>query len=188
VAQLAAMDAGELLARARHRRPRLVPGAAPPAAAGAEQIMQLDAAELRELVQRLQDRQPLAAAVRSAGAAVVPRRWEKACCGAPGRQPNGGPAQCHCSRSAGLGARRRCRRGGAGARAGPPGGAASRCRLCGAGQSPGRLMAHHAPVLSSSRNQRITASFVRSGVGMASQARSKARKKDNTLASSNHRM
>ena len=56
VAQVAAMEAGELLALARHVRPRLVPGEEPPAPAVAEQIVQLDAAELRELVRRLRER------------------------------------------------------------------------------------------------------------------------------------
>jgi len=56
VAQIAALEAGELLALARHLRPRLVPGEAPPAAAVAERIVQMDAAALRELVQRLQER------------------------------------------------------------------------------------------------------------------------------------
>jgi hypothetical protein len=41
VAQIAAMEAGALLALTRHLRPRIV---------------QLDAAELRELVQRLRER------------------------------------------------------------------------------------------------------------------------------------
>jgi hypothetical protein len=56
VAQIAAMEAGELLALARHLRPRLVPDAEPPAAAVAERIVQMDAAELRELARRLQER------------------------------------------------------------------------------------------------------------------------------------
>ena len=56
VAQIAAMEAGELLALARHLRPRLVPGEEPPASAVAERIVQMDAAELRELVRRLQER------------------------------------------------------------------------------------------------------------------------------------
>ena len=56
MAQIAAMEAGELLALTRHRRPRLVPGAAPRAAAVAERIVQLDAAALLELVQRLRER------------------------------------------------------------------------------------------------------------------------------------
>jgi len=55
-AQIAALAAGELLALARHLRTRLVPGEEPPAAAVAERIVQLDAAELRELVRRLQER------------------------------------------------------------------------------------------------------------------------------------
>jgi len=56
VAQLAAMEAGELLALTRHLRPRLVPSEEPPAAAVAERLVQMSAAELRELGQRLQDR------------------------------------------------------------------------------------------------------------------------------------
>ena len=59
MAQLAALEAGELLALTRHLRPRLVPGEEPPAAAVAERIVQMRAAELRELVRRLQA--PLAA-------------------------------------------------------------------------------------------------------------------------------
>ena len=46
MAQLAALEPGELLALTRHLRPRLVPGEEPPAAAVA----------LRELVRRLQER------------------------------------------------------------------------------------------------------------------------------------
>jgi hypothetical protein len=56
VAPLAAMEAGELLALVRHLRPRLVPSEEPPAAAVVERIVQMDAAELRELGQRLQER------------------------------------------------------------------------------------------------------------------------------------
>ena len=56
VAQIAAMEAGELLALVRHLRPRLVPSEAPPAVAVAERIIQMDAAELRELGQRLRER------------------------------------------------------------------------------------------------------------------------------------
>jgi hypothetical protein len=59
VAQLAAMEAGELLALARHVRPRLVPSEAPPALAVAERIVRMSAEELRELGPRLQA--PLAA-------------------------------------------------------------------------------------------------------------------------------
>ena len=55
VAQIAAMVAGELLALARHLRPRLVPSEEPPAAAVAERIVQMDAAELQELGQRLRE-------------------------------------------------------------------------------------------------------------------------------------
>jgi hypothetical protein len=62
VAQLAALEAGELLALTRHLRPRLVPGEEPPAAAGAERIVQMGAAELRELVRRLQERLAAASA------------------------------------------------------------------------------------------------------------------------------
>jgi hypothetical protein len=40
----------------RHVRPRLVPGEEPPAAAVAERIVQMDAAELQELGQRLRAR------------------------------------------------------------------------------------------------------------------------------------
>jgi hypothetical protein len=56
VAQSAALETGELLARARHWRPRLVPGEEPPAAAVAERIVQMSAEELRELGQRLRAR------------------------------------------------------------------------------------------------------------------------------------
>ena len=62
VAPRAALEAGELLALARHLRPRLVPSAEPPAAAVAERLVQLDAAALRELRQRLQERRSPAAA------------------------------------------------------------------------------------------------------------------------------
>jgi len=61
VAQIAAMEAGELLALARHLRTRLVPGEEPPAAAVAERIVQMDAAALRDLGQRLQERRAAAA-------------------------------------------------------------------------------------------------------------------------------
>ncbi len=57
-AQLAALEAGA----------RLVPGAEPPAAAGAERIVRLDAAELRELGQRLQERRAAEACNGGAGA------------------------------------------------------------------------------------------------------------------------
>ena len=50
------MEAGALLALVRHLRPRLVPGAEPPAAAVAERIVQMDAAARRELGRRLQER------------------------------------------------------------------------------------------------------------------------------------
>ncbi len=55
-AQLAALAPGELLALTRHLRPRLVPGEEAPAAAAAERMVQMDAAALRELGQRLQER------------------------------------------------------------------------------------------------------------------------------------
>lgn len=50
------MEAGELLALTRHLRPRLVPSEELPAAAGAERIVRMSAAALRELGQRLQER------------------------------------------------------------------------------------------------------------------------------------
>ena len=53
MAQIAALEAGELLALARHLRPRLVPAEEPPAAAVAARIVQMDAAELWELGRRL---------------------------------------------------------------------------------------------------------------------------------------
>ena len=56
VAQIAAMEAGELLALARHLRTRLAPGGEVPAPAVVKRIVQLDAAELQELVRRLQER------------------------------------------------------------------------------------------------------------------------------------
>jgi hypothetical protein len=56
VAQLAALEAGELLALARHLRPRLVPGEEAPAPEVAERLVQLDAAALRELGQRFRER------------------------------------------------------------------------------------------------------------------------------------
>jgi len=56
VAQRAAMEPGELLALARHLRPRLVPGEEPPAAAVVEHIVQMDVTELRDLGRRLQER------------------------------------------------------------------------------------------------------------------------------------
>jgi hypothetical protein len=56
VAQIAALEAGELLLLTRHLRTRLVPGEEPPAAAVAERLVQMDAAELRDLVRRLQER------------------------------------------------------------------------------------------------------------------------------------
>ena len=62
VVQIAALEARELLALARHLRQRLVPGGEPPAPAVAERIVQMDAAELRELGQRLQERLAAASA------------------------------------------------------------------------------------------------------------------------------
>jgi len=56
VTQLAALEAGELLALARHLRPRLVPSEEPPAPAVAERLVRMDAAALRELGQRLRAR------------------------------------------------------------------------------------------------------------------------------------
>jgi hypothetical protein len=55
-AQLAALEAGELLALTRHLRPRLVPSEEPRAAAGAEHIVQMGAEEMQELGQRLRER------------------------------------------------------------------------------------------------------------------------------------
>ena len=54
--QIAAMEAGELLAWARHLRPRLLPGEEAPASAVAERIVQMDAVELRELGRHLCER------------------------------------------------------------------------------------------------------------------------------------
>jgi hypothetical protein len=56
VAQIAALEAGELLALARHLRPRLVPSEEPPAAAVVERIVQMDTAALGELGRRLRER------------------------------------------------------------------------------------------------------------------------------------
>jgi len=56
VAQIAAMEPGELLARARHLRPRLVPSEEPLASAVAERIVQMDTAALGELGRRLRER------------------------------------------------------------------------------------------------------------------------------------
>ncbi len=61
-AQIAELEAVELLALTRHLRPRLVPGEAPPAAAVAERLVQMDAAELCELGQRLRERLATASA------------------------------------------------------------------------------------------------------------------------------
>jgi hypothetical protein len=55
-AQIATMEAGELLALVRHLRTRLAPGGEGPAPAVVERIVQMDAAALRELVRRLQER------------------------------------------------------------------------------------------------------------------------------------
>ena len=62
VAQLAQLEAGELLALARHLRPRLVPSEEPPAAAVAERLVRMDATELGELGQRLRERLATASA------------------------------------------------------------------------------------------------------------------------------
>ena len=56
VAQIAALETGELLALARHLRTRLVPGEALPVPVVAEQIVRMSAAELQELGQRLRER------------------------------------------------------------------------------------------------------------------------------------
>ena len=56
VAPRAALAAGELLALARHLRPRRVPGEAPPAAAVAERIVRMRAEELQGLVRGLRER------------------------------------------------------------------------------------------------------------------------------------
>ena len=56
VAQIAALEAGELLALVRYLGPRLVPDGEVPAAAVAERIVRMDAAELGELGRRLQER------------------------------------------------------------------------------------------------------------------------------------
>jgi len=56
VAQVAAMEAGELLALTRHLRPRLVPGEEPRAPAVVERIVRMSAEDLRELVRRLRER------------------------------------------------------------------------------------------------------------------------------------
>ncbi len=52
---LAALEAGELLALTRHLRPRLVPSEEPPAPAVAERIVQMSTEELRELGPRLRE-------------------------------------------------------------------------------------------------------------------------------------
>ena len=56
MAQIAAREVGELLALARHLRPRLVPDEEPPASAVAERLVQMDAAALWELGRRLRVR------------------------------------------------------------------------------------------------------------------------------------
>ena len=56
MAQVAALEAGELLALARHRRPRLAPGAALPAPVVAERIVEMSAEELQDLGQCLRAR------------------------------------------------------------------------------------------------------------------------------------
>jgi|GEM_PF-1210241 len=56
VAQVAAMEAGELLALARHLRPRLVASEEPPAPEAAECLVLMSSGELQELVQRLRER------------------------------------------------------------------------------------------------------------------------------------
>jgi len=53
---LAQLAAAVRLALARHRHPRLVPGEEPPAPAVAARLVQMSAAELGELVRRLQER------------------------------------------------------------------------------------------------------------------------------------
>jgi hypothetical protein len=62
VAQIAALAAGERLALRRSLRPRLVPGEEAPAAAVAERLVQMDAAELRELRPRRRARRAAASA------------------------------------------------------------------------------------------------------------------------------
>jgi hypothetical protein len=56
VAQIAAMEPGELLALARPLRPRLVPSEEPPAPAVAERIVRMSAEELQGLVRGLRER------------------------------------------------------------------------------------------------------------------------------------
>jgi hypothetical protein len=56
VVQIAAMEAGELLALTRHLRPRLVPGGEVPAPKVVERIVQMTAEELQDLGQRLRAR------------------------------------------------------------------------------------------------------------------------------------
>jgi hypothetical protein len=56
VAQLAPLEAGELLALVRHVRPRLVPSEEPPAPAVAERMVRMSAEELGELGRRLRVR------------------------------------------------------------------------------------------------------------------------------------
>lgn len=61
-AQLAALEAGELLVLTRHLRPRLAPGGEVPAPEVGERLVQMNAAELRELARRLRERRAPAAA------------------------------------------------------------------------------------------------------------------------------
>jgi len=56
VAPIAALEAGELLALARHLRPRRVPSEEPLASAVAERIVRMSAAELQGLVRGLRER------------------------------------------------------------------------------------------------------------------------------------
>ena len=55
MAQIAAMAAGELLALARHLRPRLVPDGEVPAPEVAERIVRMSTEELAELGQRVRE-------------------------------------------------------------------------------------------------------------------------------------
>ena len=55
-APIAALAAGELLALTHHLRPRRLPSEEPSAPAVAERVVQMSAAELRELGQRLRER------------------------------------------------------------------------------------------------------------------------------------
>jgi hypothetical protein len=69
VAQLAALETGELLALTRHLRPRLAPGGEVPAPEVVERIVQMDAVELRELARRL--RSPTSISAWSAWASTT---------------------------------------------------------------------------------------------------------------------